>query len=895
MVQPDLAASRQLRTLLKGFKDRSGLTYEQLGEVASCSKGTAENYIAKHSHRRGEGILISLLTALGVTDAERDEAQRLHRLTRSFASDPATAGWETSAAEANCTVWEMEQFTPAEATVHPAIRRDRVLADIQSTITSPPAYASRDHDALLDADVADAARGDLSAMIILRGGPSTGKTRSLFEAVQALGPGWVVIRPRSAAAVRGLATSGLLHRRRCVLWLNELQTFLGPNGTGLSLDVLRDLFVAPGNPRTNRNSQPLVIVATLWPEKLRDATTSTDHVSDNRDLLVSANQWVRWHDIPRDFSPSERDRARELAVRTGDERLRTALDNPDRIGFTQTLAGSHELLQHYLTAPNHMDQLLLDAAGEARRLGHTSPLSASLLRAIATALWREERGPASPPPGWFDTAVAHATKPLRSTQGVQALIPLDCADHHDTRTEQAAYELADYIEQYLCHARRAQPVIDAVWSALRQHCTSAGDLRSLASAAMNRGRFQHGEVLSRAAGTSGALYELARVFAERPGYEQEAEQAYREAVAAGDFYALFEGIRWLNSQSGREGDAEQLCRDAIAGGHPQGLFALARWLESQPGREVETEQTFRDAIADGDPHGPRAFASWLATQPGRGEQAEQAFRDAIVAGSPNSSRTFAEWLDDQPGRRSDTEQVYRDSIARGNRDTLFEFARWLAGQPGREVETEQAYREAITAGSPFALRAFATWIAGQPGREEETEQIYRDAITVGHGPARADFAAWLVAQPGRNRDSEQIYRDMIAEGDPEGLFALARWLQRQPGREEETEQAYRGAITTGPIYALREFAHWLARQPGREDDIEQVCRTAIIAGHPDAHCAFAGWLATQPGREKETEQVYRAAITTGHPAALDAFTAWLAGRPGREREAEQITRFGLTC
>jgi hypothetical protein len=48
-----------------------------------------------------------------------------------------------------------------------------------------------------------------------------------------------------------------LFDRPVVVWLNELQGFLGPNGQGLSLDVLRDLYAAAGD-------TPVVLVGTLW-------------------------------------------------------------------------------------------------------------------------------------------------------------------------------------------------------------------------------------------------------------------------------------------------------------------------------------------------------------------------------------------------------------------------------------------------------------------------------------------------------------------------------------------------------------------------------------------------------------------------------------------------------
>ncbi|OXM44790.1 hypothetical protein [Amycolatopsis alba] len=862
MVQSDLLAGQELCALLTGYKDRSGLTYEKLAELSSCSRGTAENYIAKPGHRRSENILDLLLTTLHVTTEERDEVLRLNRLSRSRMPDLATVDWAVEATEADCTVWEVKQFTPAEATVHPAIRRGHGLGTTTNEPSSPPSYVLRDHDALLNADLRAAARGELAAMIALRGGPSTGKTRSLFEAVHALGPGWAVIRPRSAAALRGLVKSGLLHRRRCVLWLNELQTFLGPNGTGMSLDVLRDLFAVSDDRDAGkrRHRQPLVVVATLWPEKLRDATASDEDLSDNRDLLVSANQWVRWHDIPRDFTRSERDTARALVASTSDDRLAAALDNPDRIGFAQTLAGGHELLQHYLTAPNHMDQLVLDAAGDGRRLGHASPLPRPLLRDIATALWREERGQTSPPAGWFDTAIAHATQALRSTQGVQALIPLDDVDSSDTDAEHATYELADYLEQYLRHTRRTRPVTDAAWDALRRHATHTADVARLARAATSRGHFQHGEALYRSAGTAEALTELARWRAARPGQELEAERAFRDAVVTS---------------------------------HPHCLVEFARWLSSQPGREDETEKLYQEAIAAGAPGARTEFAGWLREQLDREDETELAYWHAVTGGDPSALGAFASWLEEQPGRETETEHFYREAAATGLPDTRTWFVVWLSRQPGREDETEQAYREAIAARDLMALTAFLGWIREQPGREGDAERAHRSAIAAGHFGALAWFALWLEEQPGRDVEIEGTFRDAIAAGHRHAFSSFLFWLGEQPGREDDIERVHRDYIASGDLEAFTSYAGWLAKQPGREKETERVYQDAIATGDPDAYSEFAEWLAAQPGREDDTERVYRDYIATGHPYALTAFAGWLGTQPGREDDRGRLVRFGL--
>ena len=100
---------------------------------------------------------------------------------------------------------------------------------------------------------------------------------------------------------------------------------------------------------------------------------------------------MRWHDVPRSLTTAaERAAAAELGHDRSPDGGRVA--DPDRFGFAQTLAGAHELLEHYRTAPEPWPRLLLEAAADARRLGHASALSAPLLRALAVALWRDEQG-----------------------------------------------------------------------------------------------------------------------------------------------------------------------------------------------------------------------------------------------------------------------------------------------------------------------------------------------------------------------------------------------------------------------------------------------------------------------------------------------------------------------
>lgn len=241
-LEGDPAARVELCGLLRQLKAACGLSYDKLAAAANMSRGSVLNYITKPGHRRDGRTLETLLTVLGASGGERAQALELHRRTQPAGVDPAEVGWVERARQVGCMAWPMDEFTAVRATVHTAIGRrhdtvpDHGLVGDQAL----PAYVPRAHDPALRRDIEQAAAGESRALIVVRGTSSTGKTRSLFEAVHALCPGWTVIRPLDAAAMRGLPGSGLLDRP-LVVWLNELQGFLGRNGQGLSVHVLEDL------------------------------------------------------------------------------------------------------------------------------------------------------------------------------------------------------------------------------------------------------------------------------------------------------------------------------------------------------------------------------------------------------------------------------------------------------------------------------------------------------------------------------------------------------------------------------------------------------------------------------------------------------------------------------
>ena len=183
-------------------------------------------------------------------------------------------------------------------------------------------------------------------------------------------------------------------------------------------------------------------------------------------------------------------------------------------------------------------------------------------------LWNEDNGPRAPQPGWWTTALAAASTPIRSTDGVQPLIPLTNPSGTDDTV--VGYALADYLEQYLMDARRFHRIPDGHWNAFNINTCDAGTLIALADGANRFARFGH------------------------------AENLFRKAAAAGDLTARRRLAAWLRGQPGREADAERAYRDAAEAGDPDALRELAVWLRGQPGWEAETERALRDVAEAGD-------------------------------------------------------------------------------------------------------------------------------------------------------------------------------------------------------------------------------------------------------------------------------------------------------
>ncbi|MFE2755591.1 hypothetical protein ACFXGA_26670 [Actinosynnema sp. NPDC059335] len=114
-----------------------------------------------------------------------------------------------------------------------------------------PAYLPREHDR----EPAAVLAAKRTAMVVLTGESSTGKTRALYEAVTAEPATWPLLHPRTAEYLLHVLANGV--EPGTVLWLDETQNHLLDTHGERAAAALRTLLELPG---------PFVVVGTLWPQ-----------------------------------------------------------------------------------------------------------------------------------------------------------------------------------------------------------------------------------------------------------------------------------------------------------------------------------------------------------------------------------------------------------------------------------------------------------------------------------------------------------------------------------------------------------------------------------------------------------------------------------------------------
>ena len=815
----------ELAACLDGLRRRRDLSYEAMEKAVAKlpprSGGsrpeplpkTTVGEIVTGKRLPTKGKLLTFLTVCEVTPG--DLAQWLAAWERASTADLARPAGAVRVRDA----------LPRLLGVHDAIQVEgKVPGEL-------PVYVPRDIDDGLRAELA--ANAQQGCFVLLIGRSSAGKTRTLYEAVLAALPDWWLVHPEDPGAIHRLAEAPT---PRTVVWLDELQLYLGP-GAGLTAGAVRCLLRAGA-----------VLAATIWPDEynIRIAPRQPGHDDPHRpgrELLDLAKNF----DVADAFTNAEAHRAQKLAAI--DRRLRRALDSPDG-GLTQVLAAGPQLVRWWEQAHDPYAKATIAAAVDARRLGAQSPVTTRFLAsAVHGYLTPAQRARALA--DWLERALAYATTPLHGA--ASALSPVD--DGTMGRIE--GYVAADYLLQHSWRTRWSLPFPASLWQALVDHTTDPDDLLELADGARKRMLYRYAEPLYRHAAEVGGAFarvRLGELLADQDRTD-EAINELREAVTADDTDARPRLVKLL-ADNGR---ADEL-RELAAIGDTYARVRLAELLADN-GRADEAIAEFREAVTAGDKSARIRLAELLADQ-GRADEAINELREAVAAGSSYVSVRLAELLADH-GRLDEAMNELRDTAVTA--DDTYDRSRLvdLLARHGRADDL----RELAASGDTFARLRLADALADN-GRADDL----RELAATGDTHARSRLAE-LLTRHGRETD----LRELATTGDTFAIVGLAELLADQ-GRADEAINELREAAAAGFSFPRSRLPELLAYQ-GRTDEAINEMRKLTAAGYSHASAWLAELLADH-GREADLREL----AATGNRYARRRLAEMLA-RQGRLDEA----------
>jgi tetratricopeptide (TPR) repeat protein len=329
---------------------------------------------------------------------------------------------------------------PVMLGVHPADTRTNDLQ--QPRVSGLTPYIPRD----VDEELCDAVRRD--GLIVVVGESTAGKSRAAFEAIRAQCPDHLLAIPSGRESLAAV-TARLSQSRRSVLWLDDLERFLGPGGLSPAMAVNL----------TSRTSNSTVIVATMRTSEYEHFTSRAEPPLDDqgrsawrasRDVLRSAHIVM----MRRLWSSAELEGAATFA---DDVRIARALEQSKNFGIAETLAAGPELLRDWRNAwapgSHPRGAALVAAAVDCRRAGLDDPVSRDLLLDLHHN-YLEARGGHVLRPEPVDDAWAWALDPVHGASSL--LVPTGPSD------EDQRYLAFDYLIDQPDH----EPIPPDTWNLL---------------------------------------------------------------------------------------------------------------------------------------------------------------------------------------------------------------------------------------------------------------------------------------------------------------------------------------------------------------------------------------------------------------------------------------------
>ena len=416
----------------------------------------------------------------------------------------------------------------------------------------PPIYIERD----IDHSLRQALNSGRFVLII--GESAAGKTRTAYEAMRTCFPLHFFIQPISRGSIN-TALQVALEYLPNVVWLDDLENYLGPDALGPS--VVNRLIEEPQT----------VIIATMRTEEhrrynMQERSVLTGADRDSWRLERSVVHMAASLRLERLWSPDECDRARECAT---DARIANALKSPE-YGVAEVLAAGPALAERWLDAwtrgTNPRGAAIVAAVVDCRRLGLRRPVPESWLGDLHE-LYLDAKGGAGLQPESYEKAMEWARRPVH---GTGSLLRGNATDGYAAFDYLLDIPRGDAFPEHLWFA-----VLPQLWNTLLPQVTPA-EAYLMGLTAQRELRFPHAEEalhLAAAGSVPGADFSLAVALGDT-GRHHEAIQR-------------LEGMLHARSTPGETATAEQLTlRHQIA------------YFRGEQGERIEAARLFAELVLD---------------------------------------------------------------------------------------------------------------------------------------------------------------------------------------------------------------------------------------------------------------------------------------------------------
>ncbi len=531
--------------------------------------------------------------------------------------------------------------------------------------------------------------------VLVEGHSMSGKTRLAAQVVKCKFPDALLLFAKSGKALRELLDGGQVPAG-AVIWLNDLEQFLGADG------VDKGLLDQLTNGRT-------IVVATIRIEVKKGYRPRAEQWPPEWDVIKVFGEPIT---LERRNTPHELDLIRATVNAPG------VLAAIERYGLAEYLGGGPEALDKFKDgeSENPVGHALVRAAIDWRRIGLTRPVSKDVLvRALPTYLADPLDVPRTTQA--IDEGLAWATEKINKTVALLGQVVTD--------TNGPVFEAFDYLVDEL--TRTGPPVPDPMWELALEQAQSA-ELVIVGLAADRVGKQVTAETAWRRAIDSGQadVAVLLGWWLEKHGDLEGAKAAFQQAIDSGHADAAPSAAYNLGNLLKEQGDVEgakAAYQRAIDSGHPdvapRAVYNLGDLLEEQ-GDVEGAKAAYQRAIDSGHPGVVPAAESSLRAlefaQLVRMHQEEQGdleealredkafFQQAITSGQPHLASLAAVGLGLVLQAEGDLERakaLYQQAIASGDAEAAPRAAvnlGWLLEEQGDLEGAKAAYQQAIASG-----------------------------------------------------------------------------------------------------------------------------------------------------------------------------------------------------